>query len=45
MSHQGSMEDAIKNLDEVIENSPLYAAAVFQEADMVCREEIVNYID
>lgn len=32
------------NLDEVIENSPLYAA-VFQEADMVCREEIVNYID
>ena len=31
-------------MDEVIENSPLYAA-VFQEADMVCREEIVNFID
>ena len=45
LSHQGSVEDAIENLDEVIENSPLYAAAVFQEADMVCREEIVNYID
>lgn len=31
-------------MNEVIEDSPLYAA-VFQEADMVCREEIVNYID
>lgn len=45
LSHQGNIDEALQYLEEAIDQSSLFAVAVFQEADMVCRPEIINYLD
>lgn len=43
-SHKSCFEESKKYLEEAISKEPKFAAAVFQEADMVSKPEIVSFL-
>ena len=43
-SHKSCFDESKKYLDEAIDKEPKFAAAVFQEADMVSKPEIISFL-
>ncbi len=43
-SHKSCFDESKKYLEEAIDKEPKFAAAVFQEADMVSKPEIISFL-